>query len=60
MKNKKIISKEINVYYDGTISNFWFKNNCLHRDNDLPAYIDFVGVQLYYKDGAQYRKKNFY
>ena len=31
----------------------WFKNNKLHRDNDLPA-VEYEGDQYWYKNDKQY------
>jgi hypothetical protein len=33
---------------------YWFKNNGLHRDNDLAAIIYYDGRQCWYKNGVQY------
>ena len=35
------------------LSNRWYTNEKLHRDNDLPAVIYYDGEQKWYKDGKQ-------
>jgi len=34
---------------------FWKKNGCLHRDNDLPAFIYLDGDLSWYRNGDLHR-----
>jgi len=36
----------------------WYKNRKLHRENDLPALIDFDGTQEWYKNGKLHRESD--
>lgn len=37
---------------------YWFKNDKLHRDDDLPAIVYVNGGHAWYKDGQLYRTNN--
>lgn len=37
---------------DNDGNKFWYKNDKLHRDDDLPAYIGNNGMQEWYKNGT--------
>lgn len=41
----------------------WIKDGYLHRDRDLPAYIEFydegnIKMQIWYQNGIIYRERN--
>jgi hypothetical protein len=44
--------KRITVDQDGTIC--WFNKNGLHRENDLPSFID-VDLRVWYKNNQRHR-----
>lgn len=43
-------------FSDGTKA--WYKNNKLHRDDDLPAVIWADGTKLWYQNGVLHRDNN--
>lgn len=45
--------EELIVCSNGT--QFWYRNNQLHRDNDLPAIVYFTGTQCWYQNGQLQR-----
>jgi len=55
-ESKKIKVKLLEEYKIGENGNkYWYKNNKLHRDNDLPAIIYENGEQRWYKNGFLHR-----
>ena len=43
-------------HYNG--DKFWYKNNLLHRDNDLPAIEFKSGCKFWYQNGKRHRLNN--
>ena len=42
------------MYYEDDC-NVWYKDNVIHRDDDLPAIKSPDGVQMWYKNGLLHR-----
>jgi hypothetical protein len=46
------------VVIDSNGAEAWYKDNKLHRENDLPAVIHSSGTKVWYKEGQRHRENN--